>query len=281
MTPGNGNPGSGPPDWRELRAQARMQRRESMRQWRDQARAARWGRPGPGPIVPGLVLLVIGSAFLLSNLGFFDIRIIRDYWPSLLIVFGLGHLMFPRRGARSMVWSAGLIVMGGLLQAQRLGYIQGNVWEIIWPVWLIFLGLSFLFRGRAGFSGCAGAPPWGGTVSGSTANRLNEETVFGGVKQRVDSQEFEGGYLSSVFGGIEIDLRGANTKLDELKIQADAVFGGIELILPSHWNTTVRGSGIFGGFEDKTHPPTVAAGEKRPHLMVTGSAVFGGVSVRN
>jgi predicted membrane protein len=257
-----------------MRDQARMQRRMQMNQWRGQRR-------GPRPIVPGLVLLIIGALFLLNNLGVFDIREFRMYWPVILIVVGAFTAIFPRHGVRSVVWSGALIVTGGLLLSQNLGYIRGNVWEIIWPVFLIFLGLSFLFRGRAGFAGCAGTPPWGGTASGSTANRLNEETVFGGVKQRVDSQEFQGGYLSCVFGGIEIDLRGANTKLDELKIQADAVFGGIELTLPSHWNTTVRGSGIFGGFEDKTHPPTGAPGEKPPHVIVTGSAVFGGVSVRN
>lgn len=290
MTPNEGSPGGQspgsprPPDWRQMRDQERWQRREAMRQWRDRRRAARWGpgRRDPGPIIPGLILLIIGTAFLLSNLGFFDIRIVRDYWPVLLILVGAAHLLFPRHGARSALWSGALIVMGCLLEAQTLGYIRGNIWEIIWPVFLIFLGLSFLFRGRAGFSGCASAPPWGQwTPQTGTANRLNENTLFGGIKQRVDSQEFAGGFLSSVFGGIEIDLRAANTKLDELYIQADAIFGGIDLLLPDRWDITVRGAGVFGGFEDKTHPPPAVAGTKRPHLTVTGSAVFGGVTVRN
>lgn len=286
MTPGSGGTGSPPPpppDWRQLRDQERWQRRQTMHQWRAQRRAAWGGRPGPGPIVPGIILLLIGTAFLLANLGFFDIRIIHDYWPSLLIILGVGKLLFPRYGLRSIMVSGSLILVGCLLQAQLLGYVRGDVWEIIWPVWLIFLGLSFLFRGRAGFSGCAGAPPWGQwTPQTGTASRLNESTMFGGIKQRVDSQEFEGGYLSSVFGGIEIDLRSANTKQDELFIQADAVFGGIDLLLPDRWDITVRGTGVFGGFEDKTHPPAAAvAGSKRPHVTVTGSAVFGGVTVRN
>lgn len=264
-----------------MREQERRQRIEMMRGWQEQRRARWRGRRGPGPLVPGLVLLIIGTVFLLSNLGFFDIRIIRDYWPSLIIAFGLGHLLFPRHGARSIVWSAAFIVIGGLLQAQALGYIHSNVWAIVWPVWLIFLGLSFLFRGRARFSGCAGASPWGGSNPNPVNhNRLNENSVFSGIKQRVDSQEFEGGYLSAVCSGIEIDLRDANTKMDELIIQADAVFGGIDLTLPAHWNVTVRGSGVFGGYEDKTHPAANPA-EKHPHVTITGSAVFGAVVVRN
>jgi predicted membrane protein len=111
---------------------------------------------------------------------------------------------------------------------------------------------------------------------------LNETTVFGGINRRIDSQEFEGGHISAVFGGIELDLRKANTKKDEIIIEADAVFGGIELTVPEHWRVTVQGSGIFGGYDDQTHPsPAASPDEKRPHLIMTGSAVFGGVSVKN
>jgi predicted membrane protein len=276
QTPGAGGPGNTPPNWRDLRHQERMQRR----QWFEQRMTQRGQHPGR--IFPGIVLLIIGAVFLLRNLGLFDISEVRMYWPVLLIVVGVAHAISMRHGVRTLVWSGALIVMGGLLLLQNFGYINGNVWEIIWPVWLIFLGVSFMFRGRFGGPGFAGPSPWAGWDSTpSSANRLNEHTMFGGIKQRVDSQEFEGGYLSSVFGGIEVDLRQANTKLDELVIEANAVFGGIDLLLPDRWNITVRGAGVFGGYEDKTHPPAGAPNEKRPHLIVTGSAVFGGVTVRN
>jgi predicted membrane protein len=52
-----------------------------------------------------------------------------------------------------------------------------------------------------------------------------------------------------VFGGAEIDLRSAGTKREEITIKADAVFGGIELWVPAHWQTTVRGTGVFGSFD--------------------------------
>src|SRR5579884_4172764 len=197
MTPGNGSPGGSgnqPPDWRTIREQHRMQRME----WRRQRREWRRGHPGPGPIVPGIILLIIGTVFLLNNLGFFYIREIWQYWPVVLIVAGVAHAAAPRNGMRSLLWSGMLIVMGGLLLAQNFGYIHGNVWEIIWPVFLIFIGLSFLFRGRAGFAGCAGSPPWTAASATTNVNRLDESALFGGVKQRVDSQEFEGGVLSSV-----------------------------------------------------------------------------------
>src|SRR5580704_4203145 len=106
MTPGNENPGNGPPDWRQMRDQARMQRRMQMGQWRGQRR-------GPRPIVPGLVLLIIGALFLLNNLGVFDLREFRTYWPVILIVVGAIQAIFPRHGGRSLLWSGALIVTGG------------------------------------------------------------------------------------------------------------------------------------------------------------------------
>ena len=39
---------------------------------------------------------------------------------------------------------------------------------------------------------------------------LNENAIFGGVEKRVNSKEFRGGQLQSLFGGIELDLRDAD-----------------------------------------------------------------------
>ncbi|HZX76511.1 MULTISPECIES: LiaI-LiaF-like domain-containing protein [Lysobacter] len=46
-------------------------------------------------IVGALVLVVIGTLFLLNNLGFTDMslgRLLMTWWPAILIVVGLGML---------------------------------------------------------------------------------------------------------------------------------------------------------------------------------------------
>ena len=40
-------------------------------------------------------------------------------------------------------------------------------------------------------------------------NRLMESVIFSGAQRRVESQNFEGGKVEAVFGGIELDLSGA------------------------------------------------------------------------
>jgi hypothetical protein len=96
----------------------------------------------------------------------------------------------------------------------------------------------------------------------------------------VTSQEFEGGEIHVAFGGVELDLRTAGTKRDEIFLDCHAAFGGIEVFVPETWTVVPRGTGVFGVFEDKTHP-ILADPSKGPRLILTGGAAFGGVTVKN
>lgn len=52
-----------------------------------------------GSIVAALVLIVVGTLFLLNNLGFTNLslgRLISTWWPAILIVVGVG-LLFGRK----------------------------------------------------------------------------------------------------------------------------------------------------------------------------------------
>jgi hypothetical protein len=126
-------------------------------------------------------------------------------------------------------------------------------------------------------------PPGSGFTASTTrsgSNYLHAEVVFSGTRQKIESQDFEGGKISALFGGAEIDLRSAATKREVVSIKADAVFGGIELWVPANWQTTVRGTGVFGSFEDKTFPAAPGA-QPKTRLVITGGAVFGSVIVKN
>jgi hypothetical protein len=49
-----------------------------------------------GNIIAALVLIVVGTLFLLNNLGYTDLslgRLISTWWPAILIVVGLGLLL--------------------------------------------------------------------------------------------------------------------------------------------------------------------------------------------
>ncbi len=106
--------------------------------------------------------------------------------------------------------------------------------------------------------------------------------TFTGLKRRVDTQNFQGGEILAVFGGIEVDLRRARIASDkEAIIDINATFGGIDIKVPETWVVIVKGQGIFGGYEDKTIPPRPQEGVTAAKLVITGFAIFGGITIKN
>jgi predicted membrane protein len=234
-------------------------------------------------VVFGIIVLLLGILFLLENLGIFYVRNLWNYWPVILIGIGIAKL-FDAAGVHDKLWEMTLAVAGVIFLANNLGYLPWNLWNFLWPGLLILWGLTLLMRG-AGIRGGKGTNKEIDTPTGSFStisnNILKEEVVFGGINRKVQAQDFQGGKVAAVFGGVEIDLRGSTTTRDEIQIEVNAVFGGVELTVPDTWDVTVRGSGVLGGYEDKTRPAPATMDIKRPRLIVRGGAVFGGVTVRN
>jgi len=292
----------------EQRNRERMERqrlRMERRQARWDQRNACSGPNASGGLIIGLCVIAVGVLFLLRNVGILYFDDIWQYWPVILIVLGISKLANTHSASQV---TSGIILgsLGTVFLLRNLGYIYGNIWEYIWPGILIAVGLSILVKHLEGrdqswnpVPPTSGSPPPGSPTppgpgnpfpSGSgftaatptsAANSLHVECLFSGIRQKLETQDFVGGKVTSIFGGAEIDLRSVGTKREEVSIKAEAVFGGIEIWVPAHWKTIVRGSAVFGGFEDKTFPAAPGANANAPRLIVTGAAVFGGVVIKN
>lgn len=80
------------------------------------------------------------------------------------------------------------------------------------------------------------------------------------------------------WGGGEIDLREAYFADREIVINAVAIMGGVDVIVPPGVEVVVRGVGIMGGFD---HREEGVPGEPgAPRVIVTGLAFWGGVGVQ-
>ncbi|MEY9812322.1 hypothetical protein RKD21_002579 [Streptomyces albogriseolus] len=80
------------------------------------------------------------------------------------------------------------------------------------------------------------------------------------------------------WGGGEIDLREANFADREIVVNAVAIMGGIDVIVPPGVEVVVRGVGIMGGFDHREEG--VPAEPGAPRVIVTGLAFWGGVGVQ-
>jgi predicted membrane protein len=244
-----------------------------------------------GRIVFGLGVVALGVIFTLGNLEVIDAGEYWQYWPALLIVFGLGKLLERRSGGK--MFGFVVAVVGTLLLLERLGKIAWDVWDL-WPLLLVVLGISILwggfckvhvgrraapeqvFEASLGGSGRGSAGPGPSSSQTDTESTINVSTTFGGISRVVTSQDFRGGSISTIMGGCDIDLRGAAIAGPQAVLHISAVFGGVELRVPDSWKVTSEINPVLGGVEVKT-PHTHGQGAKT--LLLTGSVVLGGVEV--
>jgi len=242
---------------------------------------SRHGHTNAG-LVPGLILVGIGALLFLNNLHIIYMREWLAYWPVILIAIGIVKLV-DSNSVDGRVGGGVLLGLGAVLLAQSLGYLQFRLRDM-WPLILIGLGLLLLFQ-RAQWhvrlpNGPITVGPGFRASSASTADTVKIDAVFSGGKRVVKSQDFQGGEIVAVFGGIELDLRQAGIAADSAILEINAIFGGVEIRIPQDWSASVEGVGIFGGFADNTLQPD----PRNPmvkRLVVRGAAIFGGVDVKN
>ena len=81
-----------------------------------------------------------------------------------------------------------------------------------------------------------------------------------------------GGNVTAIFGGVELDFRGADIEGEEAVIYVEAVFGGIEIVVPERWNVAFEVQSVFAGYsdEDSTTPAGCGSGavHKRPSCFM-------------
>jgi predicted membrane protein len=230
----------------------------------------------PVQIAIGFCVIGLGVLFLLDNLGWLDIRYTIHFWPMAFIFFGVVKILQTRSVGGAVVGGA-LILVGAMMTMRELGLFYIG-WNTLWPLMLILVGLSVVFRSasrrRVFDAAPSAARPSTRDAAGDSV--INVTAVMGGFTRRVTTPDFRGGEVTVVMGGCELDLRDCSIN-GEAELNVFAVFGGIEIRVPPDWCVIMHGTPIMGGFEEKTATPP--NNDKR--LRITGSVIMGGLEVRN
>ena len=223
-------------------------------------------------VVLGLIIVAVGVLFTLDNMDLLDAREYLRYWPALLVVYGIGKMLQPRstpgRFAGSLFTLAGLVLL-----IDKLYLLSFRLWDF-WPLIIVLIGLSLIWRANARTTGRHPELH----VSEDAGSTVGGMAFLSGFKRNSSSQSFQGGEITAIMGGCEIDLRQASMKNGEAVIDVFAFWGGIEIKVPLDWSVAVEGTPLLGGFDDKTRPPQ---GGSAKRLVVKGFAIMGGVEVTN
>ena len=244
------------------------------------------GHPPRGPVLPGtghhgigtrdlgrlligLVVVAVGVLYLLDAADALDAgSVIADWWPSLVVALGAFQLADRAHGVAGPLVLMGL---GGFLLMLTTGAIGEASWAYIWPALVVAGGLFILFR----WVGAGRLPR-----TARDEDTIVATGILGGPRASTSSQAFQGGSLTAVLGGVTLDLRGALPVPEGARVNATAVLGGVDVLVPEGWRVTVSGTPILGGVADRTTPrDDLPAGA--PRLHVDAVAVLGGVDVKH
>jgi len=257
--------------------------------------------------VPTL-LIAMGTIFLLDNLNVIEARyVFRNFWPFVVLAFGLSRLFVGVGGER--VFGGFVTLFGGLWLADRLFDLDVNLIGLFWPLLLIALGFSMLYGRRRWYNtpppdvppspnleGGPTLPPGAGFAPGSAeaqqstdsaqadsdyvdqSARLKEVAVLASIERRNVSQVFRGGELTAIMGSVDIDLRHCRMADPTSTIVVQVVMGHVKLSLPSNWIVESHVGTFLGNLEERSDRP-VDPNPKR--LILYGSAFMGQVEIRN
>jgi lia operon protein LiaF len=124
-----------------------------------------------GKVIGGFTLIGIGVLFLLNQLNIMDVDIgyiASNYWPVILIFFGLKGILIQRRldygWGGSYLWNLIVVVIGLVFLNNNLGWFNSigfdDIFKFLVPVILIALGLNMLLRPRRAKPGKQSEPEW-------------------------------------------------------------------------------------------------------------------------
>ena len=223
------------------------------------------------PII-GVVLVLVGLFLVMRNTGIFPdfIDHVIFSWPMLLVAIGL--VMTLGKDEKT----SGVIVMavGGFFLIPTIFRETFHAYNMFWPSIFIIIGVIFIASKRKGFNSVTSK----GIIGDDYVDYVN---VFSGGERQIVSENFRGGRISAVFGGMELDLTKAKMAPGRNELEIACVFGGATIIVPDDWYVTIDVTPILGGFSDSRKLSPGRSTEMSKQLVIKGAVVFGGGEVKS
>jgi predicted membrane protein len=227
-------------------------------------------------VVFGIGLALVGVVLLLRTMGllpYFDFDL---SWPVILIVIGL--LLGIKNNFRRNAWWI-LIFIGAVNLIPSFMIMGRPSRHFVWPSLVIVAGLMVAFRPRRQHDRLHKVRQMSTIINNE--NTLDIDVTFGGRKEVVTSKDFQGGAINVTFGGCELNLTQADFTTPSVVIDCRVSFGGVEIIVPSHWEIQNEVSPSFGSVEDERTIQTPAGNEMKKTLIIRGNCSFGSIEIKS
>jgi predicted membrane protein len=218
----------------------------------------------------GIVLILIGIAFIGRTFDFFPHRVIRYIFTWEMILIVLGIIFISTRENKTTGWI--LLIIGLVFWVPDFVDVPYSVRRLFWPTLLIVVGVVIILRS------VGHKRP---TVNSKSTDYIDDLAIFGGGDKVITSENFKGGKVTAIFGGSKIDLRKAKLAPGQNVIDVFCMFGGTTIVVPESWNVKHDVISVLGGFSQKRNLHSDATIEVGKELVVRGFAMFGGGEIKH
>ena len=168
-----------------------------------------------------------------------------------------------------------LVAVGGYWFLSRYSDFHVKYWLVeYWPILLILFGIYIILK-RDGHRKIDNINNTDSTDK-IDIDYIDEVAILGGGRKVLNSTNFKGGKVTTVLGGVDIDLHECSLAEGTNFIDLTTIFGGVDLIVPRDWKIIVNVTSIFGGFDDKRIIDSNQIQESNKVLIIRGFVLFGG-----
>lgn len=212
----------------------------------------------------GLIIVLLGVGFLLNSFDVLNFgSFIGTYWPLILVIIGVSELIQKKYNSALI-----FILLGLIFQLAALDQFDINVWAIVWPVIVIIIGINVIYRAIVR-----------NKIQSDDKEKVTSTAAFGAIEKNITSDDFRSATLNGIFGGAKVNLKNAKISKKGAVIDAMALFGAVEIIVPKDTPVKLSTTNILGGSEDKRSSEGIDL--SKPAITVQGLAMFGGIEVKS
>ena len=239
-------------------------------------------KPTDSRLIIGVILIALGGLLMFNTLGLIDWPLSHYIfsWKTLMILIGVVLISNKQRQVSGMI----LIAIGIAFWIPSVFDVNIQFHQVFWPMILIGVGIVVITR-RGNVPGKSGweKKRWKQNFGGNTTyndDYINDISIFGGGRKIVESKNFKGGNLTSVFGGSEISMVRASMNSDSCILDVFTLFGGTTLIVPNDWKIQIDAVSILGGLNDKRRIVSSEIDHTKI-LVIKGVVMLGGIEIKS
>lgn len=212
----------------------------------------------------GVIVVLIGVFLFIKQVGIISPladnlwTLFIKFWPLLLLFLGIKLYISNNRVTGTII----LLLSVSFLFNTLLDF---NFFSVLWPILIIGIGVSLLFKEEK-----------------LEEKKAKDDTsyflrtlLFKEQNLKVDSQNFKGGRLDMFVGSLKLDLREAKVSKGGAKLNINAIFANVNVLVPKECRVKSKGSSVIGDW-------TINLNEREreePVLNINGNILFGEVKI--